>query len=232
MADDLDYLVIAAHPDDAELSLGGTILRLKSEGAKVGILDLTDGEPTPYGSPEIRQQETAKATAVLGIDWRGNLGLQNRLLQPGLQARGLLAGMIRDLRPKFLFAPYWEDSHPDHLAASELIEAARFWAKLTKTDLPGQPHYPQRILYYLAFHLRLNRKPSFVLDVTDFHEKKMQAIQCYDSQFIQGRPTAPPTFLDEIRDRSRYWGWTIGTTYGEPFICREEVGLRSLRDLL
>jgi len=229
---DLDYLIIAAHPDDAELSLGGTILRLKSEGARVGILDLTDGEPTPHGSPEIRHQETVAATAVLGTDWRGNLGLQNRLLQPGLQARGLLAGMIRDLRPKYLFAPYWEDSHPDHLAASELVDAARFWAKLTKTELPGQPHYPQRIFYYFAFHLRLHLKPSFVVDVTDFHEKKMQAIQCYHSQFIQGRPTAAPTFLDDVRDRSRYWGWTIGTTFGEPFICREEVGLRSLRDLL
>src|SRR5262245_52807359 len=96
----MDYLVVATHPDDAELSVGGIILALKAEGASVGVLDLTDGEPTPHGSPAIRQQEAAAATGVLGIDWRGNLGLQNRLLLPGLQARGLLAGAFRELRPR------------------------------------------------------------------------------------------------------------------------------------
>ncbi len=228
---DLDYLVIAPHPDDAELAVGGTILLLKAEGASVGVLDLTDGEPTPHGSPEIRQRETAAATRLLDLDWRGNLGLSNRVLQPGLQARGLLAGMIRQLRPRVLFAPYWEDAHPDHVAASELVDAARFWAKLTKTDLPGAPHYPQRILYYFSVHLRLHPKPSFVTDVTAHHETKMRALECYRSQFIEGRPTTAPTFLDDLRDRGRYWGWTIGAGFGEPFVCREEVGLRGLRDL-
>src|SRR5208282_4914625 len=114
---DLDYLIVAPHPDDAELAVGGTILLLKAQGMQVGVLDLTDGEPTPHGSPEIRRQETAAATRLLDIDWRGNLGLPNRLLQPTLQARGLLAGVIRDLRPRFLMAPYWDDAHPDHVAA-------------------------------------------------------------------------------------------------------------------
>jgi LmbE family N-acetylglucosaminyl deacetylase len=172
------------------------------------------------------------ATRVLGLDWRGNLGLSNRLLQPSLQARGLLAGVIRDLRPRVLFAPYWEDAHPDHIAASQLVDAARFWAKLTKTELPGAPHYPQRIYYYFAVHLRIHPRPSFVVDVTEFHEKKLEAIRCYHSQVIEGRSTAPPTFLDDVRDRARYWGWTIGAGYGEPFVCREEIGLRGLRDLL
>jgi N-acetylglucosamine malate deacetylase 1 len=229
---DLDYLVIAPHPDDAELCVGGTILMLKAHGLQVGVVDLTNGEPTPHGSPEIRQRETAAATQLLGIDWRGNLGLQNRLLQPTLQARGILAGVIRQLRPRFLMAPYWEDAHPDHVAASELADAARFWAKLTKTDLPGTPHYPQRILYFPAMHLKLHVKPSFVVDVTPYHEAKMEAVKCYHSQFIEGRPTTPPTLLDDIRDRARYWGWAIGAGFGEPFICREEIGLRSLGDLL
>src|SRR6266567_8080861 len=95
----LDYLVIAAHPDDAELSVGGTILLLKSQGAKVGVLDLTDGEPTPHGSPEIRRRETEAATALLGLDWRGNLGLPNRSLHADLESRHRLAGMLRQLRP-------------------------------------------------------------------------------------------------------------------------------------
>jgi bacillithiol biosynthesis deacetylase BshB1 len=228
----LEYLIIAPHPDDAELGAGGTILQLKAQGATVGVLDLTNGEPTPFGSPEIRQRETAAATALLGLDWRGNLGLPNRSLSADVPSRSQLAGKLRELRPRFLLAPYWEDAHPDHVAASALVDAARFWAKLTKSDLPGEPHYPERILYYFSVHLRLHIEPSFVVDVSAHHERKMQALACYQSQFIQGRPETPPTFLDELRDRARYWGWTIGVQYGEPFVCREAVGVRGLRDLV
>jgi LmbE family N-acetylglucosaminyl deacetylase len=117
------------------------------------------------------------------------------------------------------------------VAASALVDAARFWAKLTKCDLPGEPHFPLRILYYFTIHLRIHPRPSFVLDISEHFEAKMRAIACYRSQFIEGRSTTPPTLLDDLRDRARYWGWSIGTHYGEPFVCREEIGLRSLRDL-
>ena len=227
----LDYLVIAPHPDDAELGAGGAILSLKAQGARVGILDLTDGEPTPHGSPEIRRRETEAASALLKIDWRDNLGLINRSLNADLESRRRLAVVLREVRPRVLLAPYWEDAHPDHVAASALVDAARFWAKLTKSDMPGQPHYPERIIYYFSVHLRLHIKPSFVLDITAHHEDKMRVLACYRSQFIEGRPQTPPTFLDELRDRARYWGWTIGTGFGEPFLCREEIGLRNLGDL-
>ena len=228
----LDYLVVAPHPDDAELGAGGAILLLKSQGARVGVLDLTDGEPTPHGSVEIRRHETEAATAILGLDWRGNLALTNRLLVADLDGRRRLASVFREVRPRYLFAPYWEDAHPDHVAASALVDAARFWAKLSKTDMPGEPHYPVRIFYYFTVHLRLHPRPSFVLDITAHLEAKMRAIACYRSQFVEGRPTAPPTLLDDLRDRARYWGWAIGAGYGEPFVCREEVGLRGLRDLV
>jgi bacillithiol biosynthesis deacetylase BshB1 len=228
----LDYLVIAPHPDDAELGAGGAILLLQAQGARVGVLDLTDGEPTPFGSPEIRRRETDAATAVLGLAWRGNLGLTNRRLEADLESRARLAGALRQLRPRFLLAPYWEDAHPDHVAASALVDAARFWAKLTRCDLPGEPHFPRRIFYYFSVHLRLHLSPSFVLDITPHIDRKMQAIACYHSQFVEGRPTTPPTILDDLRDRARYWGWAIGTGFGEPFVCREEVGLGSLRDLV
>ena len=229
---ELDYLVIAPHPDDAELGAAGTILALKAQGARVGVLDLTDGEPTPHGSREIRRNETEAATKILNLDWRGNLGLPNRSLIADLESRERLAGTLRQLRPRCLFAPYWEDAHPDHVAASALVDAARFWSKLTKTNLPGEPHYPERIIYYFTIHLRIHPKPSFVIDISSHIDVKMQALACYRSQFIEGRPTTAPTILDNVRDCARYWGWAIGVGFGEPFLTREEVGLRNLRDLV
>jgi N-acetylglucosamine malate deacetylase 1 len=228
----LDILVVAPHPDDAELGMGGAILQYKADGYRVGVLDLTDGEPTPFGSPEIRAAETAAATRILGLDWRGNLGLPNRSLQATLEARRQLAGVFRQLKPRLLFAPYWVDAHPDHTAAVELIEAARFWSKLTKTDLPGEPHHPARILYYQCVHLRLVLQPAFVLDISRTWAKKLAAIECYRSQFISGRETEPLSFLDRLRDQAAFWGWSIGAAYGEAFASREPVGLASLRDLV
>jgi N-acetylglucosamine malate deacetylase 1 len=227
----LDALIVAPHPDDAELGMAGAILQLRADGLRVGVLDLTSGEPTPFGTPEIRAQETAAASEMLGLDWRGNLGLPNRSLQATLEARHALAGMFRKLRPRLLFAPYWVDAHPDHVAATELIEAARFWSKLTKSDLAGEPHHPSSVLYYLCVHLRLVEKPAFVLDISNSWETKLAAISCYRSQFITGRPTESPTFLDRLRDQAAFWGWSIGAKYGEAFASRESVGLRSLRDL-
>ncbi|MFO0969210.1 MAG: bacillithiol biosynthesis deacetylase BshB1 [Gemmataceae bacterium] len=226
----LDYLVISAHPDDAELGAGGAILALKSQGFRVGVLDLTSGEPTPFGSEEIRRRETAAATQVLGLDWRGNLGLTNRALVADLEARRLLAGQVRLLKPRVLLAHYWEDAHPDHVAASALVDAARFWAKLSKTDMPGEPHYPAKIIYYFSVHLRLHIQPSFVLDVSPFQDKKLEAIRCYHSQFVEGRRGT--AFLDELRDVGRYWGWTIGARYGEPFLTREKIGVRNLAEVI
>lgn len=229
---EVDVLVIAPHPDDAELGMGGAILRFKAEGQRVGVLDLTDGEPTPYGSPAARARETLAATQILGLDWRENLGLPNRRLEATLKARHQLASVLRRVRPRWLFAPYWIDAHPDHVAATQLVEAARFWAKLTKTDLPGEPHHPQRLYHYYCVHLRLAPQPAFVLDISACWEKKLAAIRCYESQFVMGRQATPPTFLDGLRDEAAYWGKTIGVAYGEPFACREPIGLKSLNDLI
>lgn len=232
MADDkLDVLVIAPHPDDAELGMGGAIAELRARGRRVGVLDLTDGEPTPYGSPEIRRRETDAASAILDLSWRGNLGLANRRLEPTLEARAQLAAVIRRLRPDALFAPYWVDAHPDHVAATALTEAARFWAKLTKCDLPGEPWHPPRIWYYFCVHLRVVEPPAAVLDISPYWERKLAAIRCYESQFITGRSQQSPTFLDRLRDQAAYWGWSIGAAYGEPFAAREPLGLRTLAAL-
>ncbi|MDP6466744.1 MAG: bacillithiol biosynthesis deacetylase BshB1 [Pirellulaceae bacterium] len=227
----LDILVIAPHPDDAELGMGGAILKLKSEGHRVGVLDLTNGEPTPHGSPEIRARETAAATRILDLDWRENLGLPNRSLEATLAARQQLASVIRRVKPRWLFAPYWVDAHPDHVAATQLVEAARFWAKLSKTEMAGDPHHPQRIYNYYAIHLKYAPQPAFVLDITDHWEQKLAAIQCYRSQFIEGRSQDTPTMIDRFRDEAAYWGRMIGTAFGEPFASREPIGLKSMATL-
>lgn len=237
----LDALVIAPHPDDAELGMAGGILKMQTEGLRVGVLDLTSGEPTPHGSPEIRAAETAAATEVLGLAWRENLGLPNRSLEPTLENRAKLAGVIRQQRPRWLFAPYWVDAHPDHIAATKLVEDARFWAKLTKTkgtkfDLPGEPHHPQRIYNYYCVHLKQAPQPAFVLDISDVWETKLASIRAYESQFITGRDapsdsTQPPTFIDQLTTEAAYWGKTIGRAYGEPYACREPLGLGGFGDL-
>jgi bacillithiol biosynthesis deacetylase BshB1 len=226
----LDVLVIAPHPDDAELGMGGTIGTMLDRGLTVGILDLTDGEPTPLGSPEIRARETAAATAVLGVGWRENLGLPNRSLEATLAARASLAGVIRRTRPRWLFAPHWVDAHPDHVAATALTEAARFWAKLTKCDLPAAPWHPERIYHYGCVHLRAVRRPAFIVDISAAWDRKTRSIACYASQFpaTASRPTVP----ERVAAADAWWGGLINAAHGEPFWCREPIGLRGFGDLV
>ena len=228
----LDMLVVAPHPDDAELGMGGTIAKMIDQGWRVGILDLTSGEPTPHGSESIRRQETITASEALSVTWRGNAGLPNRELEHTLDSRRLLASYFRVLRPRWIFAPYWEDAHPDHVAATSLIEAARFWAKLSKTDMPGERFHPERIFYYFCVHLRLAVQPHWIVDISDHWQRKLDSLQAYQSQFVVGRPTEPPTFLDRLRDDAAYWGRLIDRRYGEPFATREPLALTSLRDLI
>ncbi len=229
---ELDILVIAPHPDDAELGMGGAIAKMIDLGYAVGILDLTDGEPTPHGSQEIRALETAAATAILGVSWRENLGLKNRYLEASLEAREQLANVFRRVRPRWLFAPYWQDAHPDHIAATQLVEAARFWAKLTKSPLEGSPYHPQRIFYYYCVHLKHVAQPAFVLDISAEWDRKKRSIEAYASQFTVGREQLTPSFHDRIRDEAAYWGKMIGTQYGEPFASREPVALQDLSRLI
>jgi len=228
----LDALVIAPHPDDAELGTGGGILKLLADGQRVGVLDLTNGEPTPHGTPEIRAAETDAATNVLGLTWRGNLGLVNRSLEATLEARHKLAGVIRQTKPRWLFAPYWVDAHPDHVAATELVDAARFWSKLSKSDIPGEPHHPERIYNYYCVHLKMTPQPAFILDISEYWEAKLASIAAYESQFITGREHLDPPFLDRLRDEAAYWGKTIGVKYGEPYTSREPLGLTNFGSLV
>lgn len=229
---ELDALVIAPHPDDAELGMGGGILKMLASGLKVGVLDLTNGEPTPHGTPEIRRAETDAATKVLGLSWRENLGLPNRSVEATLEARKALASVFRQVRPRWLFAPYWVDAHPDHLAATELVDAARFWSKLSKTDMPGERFHPERIYNYYCVHLKMHSQPAFVLDISNEWERKLESIRCYHSQFIQGREHMDPSFISQLESDALYWGKSIGVKYGEPYTSREPIGLTQFDSLI
>lgn len=203
--------------------MGGTICLLLAQGHEVVMCDLTNGEPTPMGTPEARAAEAAEAARLLGIRRRITLPLPNRFLQDTIDARIRVAEVIREVRPDVLCIPYWVDAHPDHIAACSLAEAARFTAKLTKTDMRGQPHYPGRIYHFFSTHYRLHVKPSFIVDVSDHIDTKLAAVKAYASQFNEARGTA--ILLDAIREANAYWGRLIHRRYGEAFVCREEIGL-------
>jgi bacillithiol biosynthesis deacetylase BshB1 len=228
----LDVLVIAPHPDDAEISVGGIIAASIRQNLRVGVVDLTTGEPTPHGTLEIRHRETAKATEILGLTWRKNLGLPNRSLQPTLDARRRIAEVFRETRPRVILAPYWQDAHPDHVAASALVDDARFWSKLSRSDMDGDPFWPPMLLHYFSIHLRIHPAASVVMDISDVIDIKMNAVKAYESQLIKGRAETFPTAIDDIRDRARYWGWSINRAYGEPLFNRESVGIGTLTSLL
>jgi bacillithiol biosynthesis deacetylase BshB1 len=216
-------LAIGPHPDDLEIAMGGTVCLLLAQGHDVVLCDLTNGEPTPMGTAERRAIEAAAASRLLGVTRRITLDLPNRALEPTLDARRTVAEVIREVRPDVLFVPYWVDAHPDHVAACVLAEAARFWAKLTKTDMRGEPHYPGRVYHFFSTHYRLHVKPSFIIDISPYIETKIASIAAYESQFNTERNTA--WMLDEVRNVSRYYGGLISRPYGEPFVCREEIGV-------
>ena len=218
-------LVVGPHPDDQELGMGGTIARFAAAGHRVLLLDLTNGEPTPFGDPATRAAEAAEAARILGAE-RLTLDLPNREVQHTLAARHAVAGVIRTFRPDMLFVPYFEDAHPDHVAGTRIVEDARFDAKLTKTTLPGDPIHVKWLFHYYATHLRIVPQPSFLLDTTGFADRKRQAVLAYRSQFVVN--TGNRKVVDWLDAAGTYFGSRIGTATAEPFFAREPLGLTSL----
>jgi bacillithiol biosynthesis deacetylase BshB1 len=228
----MNILVIGPHPDDQELGMGGTIALLASQGHEVLLLDVTDGCPTPRGDRPTRLKEAADAAAALGVR-RHLLDLPNRRVEHTIENRHKVAGVIRAHQAQVLFIPHPEDAHPDHLAVTRIAEDARFDAKLTKLDLPGDggkpPLYPRWVFYYYCSHLRRVPDPTFVMDISAFEERKMAAIAAYRSQFADNPVNMQVP--EWISAGNRYFGSRIGTRAGEPFWCREPLGLGSLAGL-
>lgn len=229
----MNILVIGPHPDDQELGMGGTIALLASQGHDVLLLDVTDGCPTPRGDRPTRLKEAAEAAAVLGVR-RRLLDLPNRRVEHTVENRHKVAGVIRAHQAQVLFIPHPEDAHPDHLAVTRIAEDARFDAKLTKLDMPGDggrpPIYPKWVFHYYCSHLRRVPDPTFIMDTSAFQAKKMAAIGAYRSQFAENPVnTQVPEW---IAAGDRYFGSRIGAAAGEPFGGREPLGLGSLAGLV
>lgn len=226
----VDVVVLAPHPDDAELAMGATLFKMIQEGIRVGVMDLTNGEPTPKGSPEKRIQEARQAASILDLTFRVILGLPNRELQDDIEARYHVASWLRQARPRFLFVPWIQDAHPDHIQAHFLGIAARFYSKLTKTSMPGEPHYPHQILFYSPSHLNFLFRPRFIVDVSQTFERKKEFLDVYASQFGWGGRAQ--MLWERMVVRGKFYGQLIQAQYGEPFYTEEEIGIRSIRGFL
>lgn len=228
----MNIVVVGPHPDDQEIAMGGTIALLASQGHRVTLVDMTNGEPTPFGSPEVRHREAAEAAKILGVE-RVAVGLVNREVQYGVEPRHRVAAIYRTLRPDILFIPYGQDAHPDHRQVTQIAEDARFDAKLTKSRIPGTPYYPPRVIYYFCSHLRFNFPASFSIDISPRIDLKISAIKCYKSQFETGRNEPEQwRILEQIRSVNSYFGSTIKRPFAEPFYVLESLGLCGIDDMV
>lgn len=220
----LDLLSIAAHPDDTELTCGGTIIKMVQAGYKVGLLDLTAGETGTRGSAELRARESARASRVMGIAHRENLGLPDAALEHRRDYKIRIAARIRALRPRTVILPYWSGRHPDHYTAGQIGYEACFLAGLARAPIEGKPFRPYKIIYATMYVPAV--VPTFVVDITRQLEKKLKAVMAYSSQFSpnEDQQNLFPSQSD-LRERvgslARHFGLMIGARYGEPFVTRE-----------
>jgi bacillithiol biosynthesis deacetylase BshB1 len=232
----LDVLAIVAHPDDAELLCGGSLLQSKDRGERTGILDLTRGEMGSQGSPETRAEEAARASQVLGLDVRRNAGLPDAHLKNTDEARRLVIQQLRDLRPRIVVTHWLQGRHPDHRAAAELVYDACYLSGLRNYPAQGDPFRPLKVVHALSFREE-PEKPTFVVDISEQMERKLEAIAAYSSQFgdaVQAGEVFPGggrALVDQIRAHAAKVGSLIRAEYGEPFWTRETLRADSLGTL-
>jgi len=231
----LDLLAIGPHPDDVELTSGGTLLKMAEEGYRTGILDLTQGETGTRGTPETRLRESARAAKILRVRIRRNLGLPDARLEPHEEYKKAIAGIIRELRPRTVILPYWDGRHPDHYTAAKLGYEACFISGLKNYPLEGAAFRPYKILYAAAY---ADVRPTFAVDITSQFATRRRAILAYASQF---RPPAKERRskvflpLDELEERMNHqalhYGRMIGVRYAEGFVVKEVMSVDDVVDL-
>jgi len=216
----IDLLAIGAHPDDVDMTVGGTLAKLADRGKSVVILDLTRGEMGSRGSPEERAQEAQAAARVLGVKERIILDLGDSRLEDNAENRRRVMEWIRRLRPALVLAHHWNDLHPDHMAVGRIMRAVMHTSGFAKYPADGEPYRPNEVLFYMA-HTPF--EPSFIVDISEWHERKMEAVRCFRSQFHDPKAEGPPTllsqpgFLKRLEGRARYFGSLIDRDFGEPF---------------
>ena len=226
----LDVLAVFSHPDDAELSVAGTLLKLKSFGYRTGVCDLTRGEMGTRGNPEIRAREAADAARIMKLDARLNLEQPDGHVSPTEVARIEMVRLLRTYKPKVLLTTHEDDPHPDHANTSIIVRQAARLATMGRYDEEsGLSPVPMPAIMHSLFSRRI--VPSFVVDVSEFVDEKMNAIRAYKSQFYDAASKEPATristrgFLEEIELRMRYFGTLIGVTAGEPYYVREALNV-------
>jgi bacillithiol biosynthesis deacetylase BshB1 len=223
----VDLLAIAAHPDDVELTCGGTLVKAAAQGYRTGIVDLTGGETGTHGSRPLRSQEAARAAEVMGVAERRNASLPDAALFNTNESRRAVVELIRHFRPRVVILPYPIGRHPDHRIASELCRDASYLAGLRNYPADGTPHRPDKILYTLAYREDAV-KPTFVVDISAEFDAKLAAIRCYASQF-DGRMAAGEIFpagediYENVRLHCARAGSLIRAAYGEPYLTHETV---------
>jgi bacillithiol biosynthesis deacetylase BshB1 len=226
----LDILAVFAHPDDAELTMAGTLLKLKALGYRTGVLDMTRGEMGTRGTPEIRAKEALEAARVLELDARLNLEQPDGHITLDEETRRAMVRILRSRAPKVLFTSHWDDPHPDHAATARIVREAARLATMRRYDEESglAPIKMPAIAHAVSSRLVL---PSFIVDVTDFAEGRMKAINAYASQFFHAESKEPttrisePGFLRMMEDRMRYYGSLIGVEAGEAFYVREALNV-------
>jgi len=221
----LDLLAIAPHPDDVELTCGGTMIKMAEAGYRTGILDLTRGETGTRGTPETRLQEAARAAKIMGTKTRRNLGLPDAHLCISEEYKAAIAEVIRELEPRTVILPYWEGRHPDHYTAARLGYEACFVAGLKNYPLRGEAFRPFKIVYAAAY---ADVRPTLAVDITKQYDRRRRAILAYASQFRpvgRARQSKVPLPLDELEgrmnDTARHYGRMIGVKYAEGFVVKE-----------
>jgi len=221
----LDLLAIAPHPDDVELTCGGTMIKMAEAGYRTGILDLTRGETGTRGTPETRLKEAARAGKIMGAKVRRNLGLPDAHLIMSDENKAAIAEVIREFEPHTVILPYWEGRHPDHYTAARLGYEACFIAGLKNYPLPGGAFRPFKILYAAAY---ADVRPTFAVDITKQYDQRRQAILAYESQFRprkRDRKSKVALPLDELEERmslqARQYGRMIGVKFAEGFVVKE-----------
>jgi bacillithiol biosynthesis deacetylase BshB1 len=222
----IDLLVFGPHPDDAEIGLGGTIARHTAEGHTVGLCDLTLGELSSNGTLEARQREATEAARVLGVVWRENLGWPDGGIATTPEFVRAAVDMIRRHRPRAIAIPYWQDRHPDHVAASEVLGVAAFRSGLRRHATDAEPWRPDWVCYYF---INDSAPASFVVDVSAHYERKREALACYHSQFAPTDAAAVPTrltaatFRQLIESRDAQCGALAGVAFAEGLVVREPI---------